>query len=149
MGKGKKLREFTFDKWRYPEPNSSFEVILNTVCERSLGEVVYWGIRNGKFGFYTEKWEGVESEDNKDMTRYEGEIKYGEPNGYGKFTESNGGKYEGELKMGFPNGQGTGISPDGVKEVGEYKMGKFVNGTKYDKNGNITDKYVNGKMIKQ
>ena len=33
--------------------------------------------------------------------------------------------------------------------VGEYKYRTTWNGTEYDKNGNITGKYVNGKWIKQ
>ena len=39
--------------------------------------------------------------------------------------------------------------PDGKKYVGEYKDDKRWNGTQYDKDGNITKKYVNGKGIKQ
>ena len=40
----------------------------------SIG-VLYRGWRNAKVGFYKEKWEGVESEDNEDFGKYEGKIK--------------------------------------------------------------------------
>ena len=39
--------------------------------------------------------------------------------------------------------------PDGTKYVGEWKDGHRWNGTIYDKNGNIYEKYVNGKRTKQ
>jgi len=57
--------------------------------------------------------------------------------------------YEGEWKNGFTNGQGTFTNPDGIKYVGEFKDGRDWNTTEYDKNGNITGKYVNGIYIKQ
>ena len=112
--------------------------------------MLYLGYRNGVFGWYEEKWEGVDSEDNKDIVKYEGEItngvqdgqgtetypdgsKYtgeyedGKYNGQGTYTYPNGGKYEGEYKDGERNGQGTYTFPDGRKFVGEWKDGK-ING---------------------
>ena len=89
----------------------------------SLG-VLYLGKRNGKIGYYTEKWEGVESEDNRDFSKYEGEIKNGKPNGQGESTFPDGRKYVGEFKNGYWNGQGTETSPDGEKYVGEFKDGE-------------------------
>ena len=70
---------------------------------------------------------------------YIGEVKYGEPNGQGTFTYSNGNKYEGEFKDGKPNGQGTKTWTSGGKYVGEFKNGEqngkgtftFPDGTKY------------------
>ena len=88
--------------------------------------VLYMGYRNGKVGYYKEKLEGVESKDNKDF-----------------------GKYEGEMKNGVPNGQGTSTYTDGGKYVGEFKYGDTWNGIYYDKNGNILEKTVNGKTIDQ
>ena len=41
----------------------------------SIG-VLYRGWRNAKVGFYKEKWEGVESEDNSDFGKYEVEINH-------------------------------------------------------------------------
>ena len=131
--------------------------------------VFYIGVRNGKFGYYTEKWEGLETEDNMDYVKYEGEIKNGDPNGQGTFTLSNGDKYEGEVKKGLQNGQGTKTWSNGDKYVGVWKNGKrngqgtytysdgrkyegewkdggVWNGTLYDKYGNITYKYDDGEI---
>ena len=102
--------------------------------------VLYFGFRNGKVGYYTEKWEGFESEDNRDFSRYEGEIKIGFPNGQGILTFPDGEKYVGEYKDGERNGQGTYTWNDGGKYVGEYKDGlkngqgtyTFLNGDKYE-----------------
>ena len=102
--------------------------------------VLYFGFRNGKFGYYTEKWEGFESEDNRDFSKYEGEIKIGFPNGQGILTFPDGEKYVGEYKDGERNGQGTYTWNDGGKYVGEYKDGlkngqgtyTFLNGDKYE-----------------
>ena len=110
----------------------------------SKGFVLYVGYRNGEFGFYTEKWEGVVSIDNKDEGKYEGEIKNGIPNGQGTITSPDGMKYVGGWKNGKINGQGTTTFPDGRKYVGEWKDGLKWNGKQYDKDGNITRKYVNG-----
>lgn len=131
--------------------------------------VLYLGSRNGERGFYEEKWEGLETKDNYDYSKYEGEIKNGEPNGQGTQTYDNGDKYVGKWKNGEKNGQGTiiysitetkyvGEWKDGGKNgqgtmtfsvygkfVGEWKNGKMWNGIRYDKNGNIEYKRVNGK----
>ena len=86
--------------------------------------VLYIGERNGKFGYFTEKWVGLENEDNRDIGKYEGEIKNGFPNGQGTFTLNDGEKYVGEYKDGLENGQGTYTWSDGSKYVGEYKDGE-------------------------
>ena len=75
---------------------------------------------------------------------YGGDIKDGLANGQGKYNSSSGDKYVGEFKDGTKNGQGTMTLPDGSKYVGEFKDGEKWNGTQYDKDGNITKKYVNG-----
>ena len=107
--------------------------------------VLYIGERNGKFGYFTEKWEGLENEDNRDIGKYEGEWKDGKMNGEGTFTFHDGEKYVGEYKDGKPwNGQGIQTSPDGGKYEGSWKNGVRWNGTSYDKNGNILEKWVNG-----
>ena len=131
--------------------------------------VLYFGFRNGKVGYYTEKWEGFESEDNRDFSRYEGEIKIGFPIGQGILTFPDGEKYVGEDKDGERNGQGTytflngdkyegewkeGEQDEGAhtwsdrfKYVGSWKGGQMWNGIYYDNKGNIFGKQVNG--IKQ
>ena len=98
--------------------------------------VLYFGFRNGKVGYYTEKWEGFESEDNRDFSKYEGEIKIGFPNGQGILTFPDGEKYVGEYKDGQKNGHGTYTWNDGGKYVGEYKNGL--------KNGHGTYTFLNG-----
>jgi len=125
--------------------NKMFEMVKEE-CERSLGKgkekekdkkgVLYLGIRNGKGGYYTEEWEGVESEDNKDIVKYEGYIVNGFPNGQGTTTYPDGSKYIGEWKNGKYNGQGTYTFPNGGKYEGEYKNGKY--------NGQGTYTYPNG-----
>ena len=62
--------------------------------------VLYIGERNGKFGYFTEKWEGLENEDNRDIGKYEEEIKYGFPNSQVTFTLNYGEKYVGKFKDG-------------------------------------------------
>ena len=161
--------------------------------------VLYFGKRNGELGYYTEKWEGVDSGNNKNISKYEGEIKNGLPNGQGTDTVPKGEKYVGSWKVGNRDGQGTLTWSDGSKFVGEFKNGKrngqgtetfgkgkwkgdkyvgeykddnkngqgtftfsngwkfvveykdgeVLNGTFYDKDGNIIKKKVNGKSIKQ
>ena len=78
------------------------------------------GYRNGKVGYYTEKLE-VESQGNTNVAKYEGEIKYGVPNGQGTFTFTRGNKW-----------------------VGEFRENTPWNITIYDKDGTILGKYVNG-----
>ena len=86
----------------------------------------------------------------KDTHRvYKGEVENGVPNGLGIDISPYGSKYVGEWKDGKIHGQGTLTLPDGQKYVGDWKDRNLWNGIKYDKNGNITKKYVNGKEIKQ
>ena len=99
--------------------------------------------------------------------KYEGEFKNGKHHGQGKYTTYNGiiyegehkdglrngqgtetnvrEKYVGEWKDGWRNGQGTLTSYHGSKYIGEWKNDKEWNGTYYDKDGNIINKYVKGK----
>ena len=125
--------------------------------------VLHIGERNGKLGYFTERWEGLENEHNRNIAKYEGEIENGELNGQGILSLNNGKKYGGEWKNGKYNGQGTLTLPDGEKYVGGYKDGErngqgtfnFLNGEKYvgewkngEKNGqgtyiwSIGDKYI-------
>ena len=76
---------------------------------------------------------------------YEGEWKNGFPNGQGTYFFSNGEKYVGEFKYGREHGQGTRTYNDGQKYVGEWGNGGYWNGTMYNRNGKIIDRYLNGK----
>ena len=69
-------------------------------------------------------------------------------NGQGKHTIPNGEKYEGEWKNGKKDGKGTFTKTDGTKYIGEFKRGTYWNTTVYDKNGNITEKWVNGNKVR-
>jgi len=97
---------------------------------------------NGEWGYYKSGDEGWDS-------KYVGEIKNGKPNGKGTKTYNNGNKYVGEVKKGKRWGQGTLTWSDGTKLCCEWKGGWFWNGTKYDKNGNLIEKVVNGEWIEQ
>ena len=81
-------------------------------------------------------------------TSIQGNTKNGLPNGQGKSIYPDGSMYLGEYKDGKFHGQGTETLPNG-QLVGEYKDGKPWNVKGYDKEGNIIEKWVNGKMIKQ
>ena len=113
---------------------------------RSWG-FLYSGMRNGKIGFYTEKWEGVESEGNYDVSKYEGRIKNGAPNGQGTYTWSGGVTYVGKWKKGKMDGKGTLTSPDGSK-VGEWKDGEPIGqGTfTWSNGGKYVGEWKNRKM---
>ena len=75
--------------------------------------------------------------------------KVGNRDGQGTLTWSDGSKFVGEYKDDNKNGQGTYTFSNGWKFVVEYKDGEVLNGTFYDKDGNIIKKKVNGKSIKQ
>ena len=68
--------------------------------------------------------------------------------GQGTETQLNGAKYIGKWKDG---GRWYGIQtfPNGAKYVGEFKENEPWNVKEYDKNGNNTGKFVNGKIIKK
>jgi len=114
---------------------------VNGEWEKGWG-VLFYDWRNGKWGWYED---GDEIKDDK----YVGEIKNGVPNGKGTLTRGRH-KYEGEYKDGEKHGQGTETLIGGGMYVGEYKNGlQDGNGIFYDKNGKITYRVVNGKMVKQ
>ena len=79
---------------------------------------------------------------------YKGEVANGEPNGQGTLTLPDGRKFVGKFKDGKIDGQGTFTFPDRTKGVGYFRGTKPWNVTKYDKEGTILGKYVNGKWIK-
>ena len=76
--------------------------------------------------------------------RYVGEFKDGVISGRGTSSLHDSVMYEGEFYNSEFHGHGTHTSPEGHMCIGEWKAGYIWNGTTYDKNGNITEKYVNG-----
>ncbi len=84
-----------------------------------------------------------------DGGKYVGSWKNGEKYGHGTFTYYFGSKYVGSWKNGNRNGQGIMVFPDGSKYVGKYKDGYRWNGIRYDKDGKIWGKFVNGEWIEQ
>ena len=60
--------------------------------------------------------------------------------------EEKDGKYVGEMENRKPNGQGTHTYSNGEIYVGKWKGGSPWIGTKYNKNGKILGKWVNGKF---
>ena len=71
-------------------------------------------------------------------------IKNGKPDGHGEYTSQNGSMFEGEYSDGKRNGQGKYINYEGIIWVGEFREGNLWNVTRYDKDGNIKWKIVNG-----
>ena len=138
------------------------------VVEKSRKGVLYERKVYGKLGWFED---GDEKEDTKyvgelykglphgmgtitfrkgkwEGDKYIGEWKYGKYDGHGTYTWSHGEKYVGEWKGGKRNGQGTNTWSDGRKYVGELKDGKRWTGTMYYKNGNIIGRNVNGVIQK-
>ena len=92
------------------------------------------GLKSGQ-GTYT----------SSDGRKFVGKYKMGRIwNGQGVYTSSDGSIYEGEFKNGKRHGQGTLTYSYGRKYEGVYKDDWEWNVIIYDKNGNITGKYVNG-----
>ena len=69
---------------------------------------------------------------------------FGKYHGQGTWTSPSGYKYDGEWKDGMRSGQGTQTYPDGGKYEGSWINGVRWNGTSYEKDGKIYEKYVNG-----
>ena len=70
-------------------------------------------------------WGWYKSGDEKNDSKYVGEIENEVPNGHGTITWYDGSrKYEGEWKGGKINGQGTWTLSDGTKYVGVFKDGR-------------------------
>ena len=78
-------------------------------------------------------------------TKYVGEWENDYPlSGIGLVVYTNGRKYVGNWKNGKRNGQGTFTWSEG-----KWKDSKEWNGIRYDQDGNISYKIMNGERIKQ
>ena len=107
--------------------------------DKHKGETLYrWG------ECYDYKWMGFGKKEIHPV--YKGQVKNGKPNGLGILITPWGRKYVGEWKDGRENGKGTFNYINGMKYVGEIKDGIWWNGTFYDQDGNITKKYVSGRL---
>ena len=140
----------------------SFLLLSSPVIgDNNKGETLYaWG------EYIPFVWKGFG--DKETHPKYTGDVKNGKPDGQGTETFPDGSKYIGEWIGGKPTGQGTQTYYDGDKYVGLFKDGKYHgqgtytfsyggkfvgefkddnrwNGIRYDKNGNIIYKVVNGK----
>jgi len=107
----------------------------------------------GRSEVYGLGWFETKSE--QSFERYwEGEIVNGVPHGSGTYhATSDGATFVGISKNGKRH-EGIFTYNDGDKYIGDWKTNEegnhtFWNGTRYDKDGNIIKKYVNGKEIKQ
>jgi len=106
------------------------------------GETLY------RWSIYPELvWKGFG--DKETHPKYEGDVENGVPNGLGFLIYHNGDKYVGSWEDGKMTGHGTFTWNNGNYFVGEFKDNKMMNGTSYDKDGNITGKRVNGEYTKQ
>jgi len=61
------------------------------------------------------------SEEKKETSTYEEDLKDDKQHGQGTLTDTDGGQYIGEFKDDKFNGQGTFTSPDGGQLIGEFK----------------------------
>jgi len=106
--------------------NEMFELVKEE-CQRILGKVGVKGKKRQKGVLYGRSVNG----------------KWG---WYGYGDEEKDGKYVGEIENRKPNGQGTHTYSNGEIYVGKWKGGSPWIGTKYNKNGKILGKWVNGKF---
>ena len=82
--------------------------------------------------------------DDETQQKYKGEIKDGKPDGLGIRLFLDGTKYMGQWQAGQKHGQGTLSFADGEKLTGEWREDKECNIIKYDADGRLKDKYVDG-----
>ncbi len=106
--------------------NEMFKMVQEE-CERILGEVK---------GKWKKRQKGVLFFINRNMM----------VGWYEDGDEKKDGKYVGEIENREPNGQGTHTYSNGEIYVGKWKGGSPWIGTKYNKNGKILGKWVNGKF---
>ena len=118
----------------------SFLLLSSPVIgDNHKGETLYgWG----EYPDYV--WKRVGEKDTHPV--YKGEVENGVPNGLGILIDTDGTKYVGEFKDGGEYGYGTYTYPLGEKYVGSRRRGKRWNGTLYDNDGTIIEKWVNGKV---
>ena len=88
--------------------------------------VLFGGLSEVSFemgGKLEDVWLWSEREDANISSKYEGEVRYGFPNGQGTLIHPDGSKYVGKFRKGKKHGQGIYTYPNGAKYLGEYKDG--------------------------
>ncbi len=114
----------------------TFSVFAQSV---ETGILYLWELSSGKV------WKNFGDE--KTQHVYKGEIKNQKPHGLGIMLFPDGTKYMGLWKSGKRHGQGTLTLSDGEKISGEWKENKEWIITKYDSNGKIIAKYLDGEEL--
>ena len=82
-----------------------------------------------------------------DGDRYVGEVRDGEPDGYGTALLVDGSVYIGEWKNGLPHGRGHLLFTDGCIFVGTWKDGEKHGRGAYYQDGIFYCEYKNGKLL--
>lgn len=91
-------------------------------------------------------------ESQKDSEEFSGQLKNGEPHGFGIWEHSSGVYYAGEFQEGKRHGRGTWIHPDGIKYAGEWKYNQYEgrgslllpSGARYDGEWQASEKHGQG-----
>ena len=124
-----------FSKERIRKDNEWFE--FSPRLKERIKELLEESLEEKKSGIEDLNLEYKEEEEV--TSSYEGEY-----HGQGTETFPDGSKYVGEWKNGKHHGQGTYTFHDGVKWVGVWIKSEPWNITKYDKDGKIYGRKVNG-----
>ena len=95
-----------FESFLAAFPNSKFAPIVRLKIKRLTSGTLYYRKLKGNWGFFF-------NGDEKNDTKYLGEIKNGIPNGQGTYIWPIGQKYVGEFKDGKEHGQGTLFPSEG------------------------------------
>jgi hypothetical protein len=118
--------------------NGRTMVPLRFVAE-SLGVGVHWDAADNCIFVGTDSYSELYTLTYASGVEYEGQIKDGEYNGFGKLIWPDGSYYEGEWANGLYNGNGIYFYCNKDKYIGEFKNGK--------KHGKGTYTYSNGQEV--
>ena len=137
------------------------EKVVKKLNKTNPKGLLYQGFRNGKLGWFKDKlkyhWTYV-GEIKNDLPNGFGELKNyhgiykgywesGKYHGDGEFIFNNGSIYKGKWKNGFYDGYGRFSLNNGSYFIGDWKENREWNITKFDSNGEIIKKWVQGEKI--
>ena len=137
------------------------EKVVKKLNKTNPKGLLYQGFRNGKLGWFKDKlkyhWTYV-GEIKNDLPNGFGELKNyhgiykgywesGKYHGDGEFVFNNGRIYKGKWKNGFYDGYGRFSLNNGSYFIGDWKENREWNITKFDSNGEIIKKWVQGEKI--